>query len=72
MRISIDSFFIFAQIFVVILKLLGEITWSWWAVFIPLYIYLAILLYILIIGGFLLLCLYMYEKSEERKVKIRV
>lgn len=38
------------QIVFIILKLVGVIDWSWWAVFIPLYISIATIVLLLIIG----------------------
>ena len=38
------------QIVFIILKLVGVIDWSWWAVFIPLYISIAIIVLLLVIG----------------------
>lgn len=38
------------QIVFIILKLVGVVDWSWWAVFIPLYISIAIIVLSLVIG----------------------
>lgn len=38
------------QIVFIILKLVGVIDWSWWAVFIPLYISIGIIVLLLVIG----------------------
>lgn len=38
------------QIVFIVLKLVGVIDWSWWAVFIPLYISIAIIVLLLVIG----------------------
>lgn len=46
----------------VVLKLVGVIAWSWWAVFIPTYVALAI--YALVIG--LHIALYVKETSEMK------
>lgn len=45
----------------VVLKLVGVITWSWWSVFIPMYI--AVVWYGLIIG--LQIALFVKAKNEE-------
>lgn len=40
-----------AQIVLVILKLTELISWSWWLVLTPVWIYIAIVLLVLIVGG---------------------
>ena len=46
----------------VVLKLVGVIAWSWWAVFIPMYV--AIAVYALVIG--LQIALYVKETNEMK------
>lgn len=46
----------------VVLKLVGVIAWSWWAVFIPMYV--AIAIYALVIG--LQIAIYVKAKNEMK------
>lgn len=37
------------QVIFIVLKLIGTITWSWWAVFIPAYIWIALVVLLVIL-----------------------
>lgn len=52
------DFFGLLQIVFIVLKVTGLITWSWWMVFIPLWIELSIILIVLIIHAII-------HKSEK-------
>ena len=52
------DFFGLLQIVFIVLKVTGLITWSWWMVFIPLWIELSIILIVLIIHAII-------KKSER-------
>jgi hypothetical protein len=52
------DFFGLLQIVFIVLKVIGLITWSWWMVFIPLWIELSIILIVLIIHAII-------KKSER-------
>lgn len=48
------GFFGILLIVFIVLKLVGIINWSWWLVFIPLWIYLGILILLCIVGGIII------------------
>lgn len=60
------DFFGLLQIVFIVLKVTGLITWSWWMVFIPLYIEIALIAIIFIIHG-----IKIKIKSAKRVKKMR-
>lgn len=50
------GFFSTLQLILVVLKLVGVLTWSWWGVFAPLWVYIGIIVFLLLKGWMDNLC----------------
>jgi len=53
------------QLMFIYLKLTEQINWSWWLVLLPILIPISILLLFLVVGGFLIIVLWLREKLKR-------